>query len=110
MADSGITHDEWRAAVAEARATAVVDDPTCQTVRELGDVFGFTYGHAGRVVAQLVKQGKAERVSKMIQTPVGPRRVAAYRLVKPVGLVKPVKPVKPVKSVKSSRRKGKATR
>lgn len=78
-----ISRDEWLAALAEAEAIPLEDDPNVLTVRELSDVFGVGPSQASKKARMLVEKGKAERTSKWImRANSGPCRVPAYRLIK----------------------------
>lgn len=74
-----ISRDEWMRALGDAVAPT---DPDAATVRELADEFGITYGHAGKHVRMLVKEGRAIRTVKVVRLTDGQtRRITAYRLV-----------------------------
>jgi hypothetical protein len=81
---SGITHDDWTAALTEITGTVyALDDPTICTARELGVLWGCTLGTATRRVKKLIAAGRAQSVKKLIRHSDGVVHVApAYLLVK----------------------------
>jgi hypothetical protein len=75
-----ITHDEWRAALADAEGPS---DPNALSVGECVTQFGMERSAARRLMDKLVATGKATKTHKIVADVSGRRqRVPAYRLVK----------------------------
>ena len=83
MQSSRITRDEWLSALGDAAQPV---DPDALSLAEIAEQFGVCRNVADRRLRALVKAGRAIRTWKVITTTSGhPRRVPAYKLVKPKG-------------------------
>lgn len=77
---SGITRDEWLAALKQATPA---DDPDVFTKNELGVMLGLKRTTMQERLKRLVLDGKAIRTTKRVTTTGGVQTsVAAYKLVK----------------------------
>lgn len=77
-----ITRDEWLSALNEA-VQPPEQDPSVLTASEIGALMGFRKPAALRHADRLVRTGRAQRATKVIQISNGQLRVVpAYRLLK----------------------------
>jgi hypothetical protein len=80
---SGITFDDWRAAMKEAEDTPIVRDPGVKTMREFADMWGIADSTARNKIRILLEAGLVERLDIFTRRVNGARfRTLGYRLVK----------------------------
>jgi hypothetical protein len=77
---SGISRDEWLAALGESAP----NDPSAFTIQELVALLGFCRSAVKERISRLVKEGKAIPCSKQTVNASGAKvRLPAYKLVTP---------------------------
>ena len=82
-APTTITRDDWLAALEEATAGRVDNDPSLLTYMDFAAMFGVAIGTARDRLRMLVSKGLAKRSTKRALTPDGKIRVVvAFRLEK----------------------------
>lgn len=81
---SGISHDEWLAALEELRP-GKTDDPNAISAHEFAKLMGMGIKRARVTLNQLVDTGKARRTTKWLRRPSDGQmvQIPAYVLIKP---------------------------
>ena len=86
MSTSGITREEWLAAISQAEAAQVTSDPSLLSLYQYADLMGIHFNSARRQLRKLERAGLAEKREKRMRCEDGKvRAVSAWRLLKKAG-------------------------